>query len=145
MKRDPRVDAYINKASPFARPILKHLRKLVHAGCPDGAETIKWNMPHFEYHGLLCGMAAFKSHCAFWFWKRPLVLGPNSKRGMAQFGRLRSKADLPADRKLIGYVRKATEVNEAGAKSKTRSKPKKKSPRKARTASMLKRRDRRRG
>ena len=33
--RDLRVDAYISKAPEFARPILVHLREVVHAACPD--------------------------------------------------------------------------------------------------------------
>ena len=33
--KDPRVDAYIEKAQPFAQPILRQVRKAVHAGCPD--------------------------------------------------------------------------------------------------------------
>jgi len=40
-KKDPRIDAYIEKATDFAKPILRHLRKLVHAGCPDVEETVK--------------------------------------------------------------------------------------------------------
>jgi hypothetical protein len=40
-KTDPRVDACIARAADFARPILNHPRKLVHAGCPDVEETIK--------------------------------------------------------------------------------------------------------
>jgi hypothetical protein len=74
-KRDPRVDAYIDKSAPFAKPILKHLRKIVHAGCPDVEETIKWQFPHFDYKGIMCGMAAFKNHCAFGFWKGSLIFG----------------------------------------------------------------------
>ena len=67
--KDPRIDAYIAKSAAFARPILTHVRKLVHANCPDVAETIKWSMPHFEYKGgIFCGMAAFKAHCTFGFW-----------------------------------------------------------------------------
>ncbi len=34
--RNPKVDAYIEKAQPFAQPILAHLRKVIHAGCPRG-------------------------------------------------------------------------------------------------------------
>jgi uncharacterized protein YdeI (YjbR/CyaY-like superfamily) len=127
VKKDPRVDAYIGKAAPFARPILKRLRKIVHAGCADVQETIKWGMPHFDHKGLLCGMAAFKNHCALWFWKRELILGQKSERGMAQFGRLKSIDDLPEEKRLIGYVRKAAALNEAGIKPPPRSKPKKKS------------------
>jgi uncharacterized protein YdeI (YjbR/CyaY-like superfamily) len=128
VKKDPRVDAYIDKAAPFARPILKRLRKIVHAGCTDVHETIKWGMPHFDHKGLLCGMAVFKNHCAFWFWKRELILGKKSERGMAQFGRLKSTDDLPDEKRLIGYVRKAAALNEAGIKPRSRSKPKKKPP-----------------
>ncbi|MFN2541040.1 MAG: YdeI/OmpD-associated family protein [Chthoniobacterales bacterium] len=127
-KKDPRVDAYIAKAAPFARPMLKQLRKMVHAGCPDVQETIRWGMPHFEYDGLLCGMAAFKNHCALWFWNRELVLGANSERGMAQFGRIESINDLPDEKILIGYVHKAAAINQAGIKRPARSKPKKKLP-----------------
>jgi uncharacterized protein YdeI (YjbR/CyaY-like superfamily) len=128
VKKDPRVDVYIDKAAAFARRILKRLRKIVQKGCPDVQETIKWGMPHFEHHGLLCGMAAFKNHCAFWFWNRALVLGPDSERGMAQFGRLTSVDDMPDDKTLAGYVRKAAQLNEAGVKPPARPKPRRKAP-----------------
>ncbi len=68
-KTDPRVDAYIAKAAPFARPILSHLRALVHRAEPAIAETIKWGMPFFEREGIVCHMAAFKAHCAFGLWR----------------------------------------------------------------------------
>ena len=68
-KTDPRVDAYIKKSQPFAQPILKHLRKVVHAAVPDVQETVKWSTPHFDYKGPFCGMAAFKQHVGFGFWK----------------------------------------------------------------------------
>lgn len=69
---DKRVDAYIGKSQPFAQPILKHIRAVVHKACPNAEETIKWGCPHFEYSGaILCSMAAFKEHCAFGFRKAP--------------------------------------------------------------------------
>jgi hypothetical protein len=74
-KKDPRVDDYIKRAAPFARPILKHLRKIVHVGCPDVEETIKWQSPFFERKGIICFMAAFKQHCVFGFWKGSLIFG----------------------------------------------------------------------
>src|SRR4029077_19817563 len=74
-KKDPRVDAYFAKAAPFARPILRHVRKLVHQGCPEVEETMKWSMPHFEYLGIMLGMAAFKEHCSIGFWKGDLIMG----------------------------------------------------------------------
>src|SRR6266446_3677690 len=115
--KDRRVDAYIKRAAPFARPILKHLRKVVHAGCPDVEETIKWNSPFFEHKGIICFMAAFKQHCVFGFWKGAL----------GHFGRITSINDLAGAKTLTGYVRKAAELNEAGVrKSRPRSPAKQK-------------------
>jgi uncharacterized protein YdeI (YjbR/CyaY-like superfamily) len=124
--KDPRVDAYIAKAAAFAKPILNHVRGLVHDGCPDVQETIKWQMPHFEYKGVICGMAAFKQHCALIFWKRALIFGesPIKNRALGQFGRITSLADLPGDKILTGYIKKAVKLNEAGIKNPTHAKSK---------------------
>jgi uncharacterized protein YdeI (YjbR/CyaY-like superfamily) len=113
--KDPRIDAYIAKSAKFAQPILKHLRALVHAGCPDVVETIKWSSPHFDYKGMLCGMAAFKEHCAFGFWNRALKI-PGKEGAMGQFGSITALSDLPGDKVLIGYVREAARLNEIGKK-----------------------------
>ena len=86
-KKDPRVDAYIAKAPEFARPILKHLRAIVHEGCPEVEETMKWSVPHFDYMGPLAGMAAVKAHCAGGCWRGPLV-GPGTGEAMGQLGRI---------------------------------------------------------
>ena len=115
-KKDPRVDAYIKRAAPFARPILKHLRKIVQVGCPDVEETIKWRSPFFERKGAMCFMAAFKEHCAFGFWKGALIFGKENKGAMGHFGRITSISDLPDQKTLIGFVRKAAELNKAGVK-----------------------------
>lgn len=71
--RDKRVDAYIENAQPFAQPILRDIRDIVHAACPDVEETIKWSFPHFDYQGIMCSMASFKEHAAFGFWKGSLI------------------------------------------------------------------------
>lgn len=114
---DPRIDAYIAKAAPFARPILEHLRKLVHDGCPDVVETIKWSAPAFDFEGSLANMAAFKAHVAFGFWKGTLVFeSAKEKEAMGQFGRIASLDDLPADRTIVALVRKAAKLNASGAK-----------------------------
>jgi uncharacterized protein YdeI (YjbR/CyaY-like superfamily) len=114
---DPRVDAYIEKSAEFARPILTRLRRVVHRGCPEVVETIKWGMPSFEHHGILCGMAAFKEHCAFGFWNRALeIQDPGAKTAMGQFGRITSASALPKDEVLLGYVREAARLNETGQK-----------------------------
>jgi uncharacterized protein YdeI (YjbR/CyaY-like superfamily) len=117
-KRDPRIDAYIARSAGFAQPILNHLRALVHRGCPEVEETLKWSMPFFVYKEMLCGMAAFKQHATFGFWKYRLVVGKTGeKEGMGQFGRITSMKDLPAQKVLLGYIRKAVALNEAGIKA----------------------------
>ena len=109
---------------------MKHLRKVVHAGCSGVEETIKWGMPHFEYKGPMCGMAAFKQHCSFGFWKASLIFGSGGKQeeAMGHFGRITSLNDLPAEKILIGYVRKAAELNEKGIKATDRKKPGERKP-----------------
>ena len=137
-KKDPRIDAYIAKAPEFARPILKHLRAIVREGCPDVEETMKWSMPHFDYKGPLAGMAAFKAHCAFGFWKGSLVV-PGSGEAMGQFGRITKVADLPKDKVLVGCVKKAAKLNDEGVKVKRPLKhPKKEIPMPADLAAALK-------
>jgi len=129
--KDPRINAYIEKSADFAKPILKHLRKVVHAGCPEVKETIKWSMPHFDYKGVMCGMAAFKEHCAFGFWKESLILNrdrSDERSGMGSFGAIKSLADLPSEKTLIGYVKKAAALNDAGIKVPGRTQPKKREP-----------------
>src|SRR6476619_2470596 len=98
-KTDPRVDQYIAKSADFAKPILMHIRKVVHGACPDVEETMKWSFPHFDYKGMMCSMAAFKGHCAFGFWKSSLVLDqPAGDDGMGHFGKITSLRDLPPGR-----------------------------------------------
>jgi uncharacterized protein YdeI (YjbR/CyaY-like superfamily) len=113
-KRDPRVDAYITKAADFARPILVHIRSVVHGACPDVQEEMKWNVPHFMYKGMLCGMASFKQHATFGFWKHDLVTGSPRIEGSMGFGRLTKVSDLPPKAVLAGYVKKAMGLKDAG-------------------------------
>jgi len=114
---DPRVDAYIAKRREFARPILEHLRELVHRGCPEVVETIKWGMPAFEHHGPLANMAGFQAHCTFGFWKGKLVFDSDKEsEAMGQLGRLTALDDLPSDRRLVAWVKRAAKLNESGVK-----------------------------
>ncbi|MBK6405915.1 MAG: YdeI/OmpD-associated family protein [Holophagales bacterium] len=127
-KRDPRVDAYIAKSAEFAKPILQHLREVVHGACPEAEETVKWGMPHFLHEGILCHMAAFKAHCAFGFYKSALLFDdtPKQKEAMGDMGRITSVADLPPKKELVRLVRAARRLNEeriAAPRTKTGPKP----------------------
>ena len=121
--RDPRIDAYIENAPDFAKPILTHLRDLVHAGCPNVQETMKWSVPHFDYNGIMCTMACFKEHCAFGFWKAALILGEETgDQAAGNFGRIKKVSDLPSKRIMIGYIKEACRLNEEGVKAPMRRK-----------------------
>jgi len=124
-KKEKRIDAYILKSADFAIPILNHLRELVHLACPDVEEKIKWGMPFFDYKGEgLCNMASFKQHCAFGFWKASLMKDKalmdhaKSETSMGHLGRITSLADIPSDKKMIGYIKEAMKLNDAGVKVK---------------------------
>jgi uncharacterized protein YdeI (YjbR/CyaY-like superfamily) len=122
-QKDKRIDIYIARSQPFARPILKRLRSLVHKACPDVEETMKWSFPHFDYKGeMMCSMAAFKQHCAFGFWKASLlkdksfIANAKAEKAMGHLGRITSPGDLPPDRKLIASIKEAMRLNDAGIK-----------------------------
>jgi uncharacterized protein YdeI (YjbR/CyaY-like superfamily) len=120
VKKDPRVDAYIAKSADFAKPVLRHVRKLVHATCPTAEETIKWGSPFFVDRGILCGIAAFKQHCALIFW-RPEVRSSGSakgkpEKGLGDYGKITGLDDLPSDAELKRRLKLAMSLNATGVK-----------------------------
>jgi uncharacterized protein YdeI (YjbR/CyaY-like superfamily) len=123
-KKDPRVDSYLSNSADFAKPILTHLRQLVHRACPEVEETIKWGSPFFMYHGMLCNMASFKQHCAFGFWQPELRSEFGQSESAGQLGRITSVKDLPKDSDMVRYIKEAAKANEAKEKSPAKAKPK---------------------
>ncbi|MGN6616927.1 MAG: YdeI/OmpD-associated family protein [Ilyomonas sp.] len=119
---DPRIDAYIDKAADFAKPVLKHFREVVHKACPEVEETIKWGFPHFDYKGIMCSIAAFKNHCAINLWKASLMKDPEGilqvteRDAMGNFNKVTSLKDLPSDKILIAYIKEAARLNEENVK-----------------------------
>lgn len=116
---NPKIDVYIANSADFAKPILTHLRILVHEVCPEVEEGWKWSFPHFMYKGaILCSMAAFKEHCSFGFWKSALMEDPDNlftkqeRDGMGHFGKIHSLQDLPKDAILKKYIKAAMKLNE---------------------------------
>jgi uncharacterized protein YdeI (YjbR/CyaY-like superfamily) len=109
----PKVDAYLGKVQPFALPIMEHLRDLVHKGCPEVEETIKWSRPFFEHRGvILCNMSAFKEHCSFGFWGEEIGAVLREAKvlqedGMGSLGRITDLKDLPSDKRMLGWIRQA--------------------------------------
>ena len=129
-----RVDAYIEKAQPFARPILRKIREMVHAHHPEIGEAIKWGMPMFTYRGKnLCHMAAFKAHAAFGFWrregaeKREADARDDAAEGMGQFGKLTSVDELPPQAVIAELIDEGMALIDGAAKA--RAAPEKRPPR----------------
>src|SRR6266487_5898039 len=125
-KRDPRVDEYIEKSAAFARPILRHLRRVVHLGCPQVQETIKWSFPHFVTSGSCAAWprSSITAPSGFgkwsWFcWRQTC----KETRNGGHFGPITSLPELPPEKTLIGYVQKAADLNEAGTKSPSTQNP----------------------
>jgi uncharacterized protein YdeI (YjbR/CyaY-like superfamily) len=123
--KDKRIDAYIDQAQPFAKPILKKLRALIHKGIPEVEETMKWGMPFFEYKGPVCNFAGFKEHATFRFWKYQLMSDPGgllkeiaNKGGeaMGNLGRITRVENLPPDKVMIEFLKQARRINVEGLK-----------------------------
>jgi uncharacterized protein YdeI (YjbR/CyaY-like superfamily) len=120
---DKRIDEYIAKAEPFAKPILNHLRKLIHNNCKDVVETMKWSFPHFIYkEKTLFSMASFKQHCACGFRLASLMKDPqgllqtDDKTAMGSLGRITAIKDLPEDKILAQYIKESVQLTDQGAK-----------------------------
>jgi uncharacterized protein YdeI (YjbR/CyaY-like superfamily) len=121
IQKDKRIDEYISKSGDFAKPVLHHLRSLVHLACPNVEETIKWGFPHFDYKGMMCSMAAFKQHCAFGFWKTKLMKDAKEMMGqndyaMGHLGKIKSMKDLPPDKKITSWIKEAMKLNDDDVK-----------------------------
>ena len=117
------IDSYIKKSAEFSKPVLNHLRELVHKACPEVEEKMKWSFPHFDYKGeMMCSMAAFKQHCAFGFWKASLMKNSRKmfekygKTAMGHLGQIKSLKDLPPDKVLIASIKEAMKLNDDGVK-----------------------------
>lgn len=116
----PEFDAYIERAEPFARPILTHVRELFHEVYPDIGEAMKWSSPCFMHHGIVAGISAFKKHVRLGFWRGAELSDPRGywtpmgTTGVASRN-LESLGDLPPKRALVATIRAAVKLNEERA------------------------------
>lgn len=127
--RTAAIDRYIATAPAYARPILEKIREGFHAGCPEIEERIKWGHASFEYKGMLGGMAVFKKHVTFGFWKSRLMedfdkLFARGPKSSPMGARVESLADLPSKKVFVAYVREAKRLNDEGLKEPMRARPK---------------------
>jgi uncharacterized protein YdeI (YjbR/CyaY-like superfamily) len=128
VSREPRIDSYIAKAQPFARPILEHVRERVHAVLPEIEETVKWSMPAYTIGGkIVLIVAAFKGHAALNFWRgQELRSDAANADALGQFGKIKSIAELPSNAefdRLILEAAKLAKSAPAPRKTKHASRP----------------------
>ena len=129
-KTDPRIDVTIAAAAEFARPILRHLRALVHEACPAVEETMKWNHAAFVLDGkILCMVGTFKAHCTFGFWHKDAQRLVARELGKADdagglMGRITKIADLPDDATMRRYLKHAASLAGSDVPARPPRKPK---------------------
>jgi len=131
-QREKKIDDYILKSADFAKPVLMHIREVMHKACPDVVEAWKWSFPFFMYkNSLLCNMASFKQHCSMGFWQASLMKDPHhllrvqdEKTAMGNFGQITKLSDLPSDKILIEYIKQAMDLIDKGVKSPKKPAPK---------------------
>jgi uncharacterized protein YdeI (YjbR/CyaY-like superfamily) len=120
---DLKVTQYIENSEDFAKPILDHVRQLIHKNCPDVVESIKWAIPHFDYKGdFMCVLAAAKNHCSLTFIKSEFMSDPRFaggkkvKPGQRFMSKITTLSDLPSDKELVGFIKEAMDLNDRGVK-----------------------------
>ncbi|ADV84585.1 YdeI/OmpD-associated family protein [Terriglobus saanensis] len=131
--RNPVVDAQIASAAPFAKPILEHLRDVAHKALPDAVEEIKWGFPTLLVDGkIVCGMGAFKAHCAFRIAgseikEKVRAMGYDPDGSAGALGKITSLKDLPSERALVALIKEAAKAQlaakAAGPKKRATPKP----------------------
>ncbi len=119
MPTDQRVDQYIAKAPEFAKPILRYLRELIHEGCPDASEDIKWSRPGFLYRDkILYGLVAFKAHCSFYIFQPEIAKkledeGKHIDDSAGALSKITQVGGLPPRKELLRFIRDAARLLDA--------------------------------
>jgi hypothetical protein len=118
---DPRIDLYISKAAPFARPILEHIREMVHRAWPEVVETMKWSQPFFTHANgkIIVSLGAFKQHCRVGVHHGDAAGALREAAGyerdaVGSVVRIESLKDLPPNKVLVASIRQAAESAATG-------------------------------
>ncbi len=65
MKKNPTVDAYIEKFPKDTQVLLSNMRKIIKKAAPKAEETVKYGIPTFVQNGNLVHFGGFKNHVGF--------------------------------------------------------------------------------
>lgn len=113
--RDPRVDAYIDRAPDWQREIMRRVRDLLHEADPEIEETIKRTVqPYFVLQGNVCALLATKDHINLFLYD-PTVPDPagiiNQGHGNATGRAIQIYRDDPIDRPALTELLRAIVAN----------------------------------
>lgn len=99
-ERSPAVDRYLYHSPVAHRQALTTVRDLIHRVQPNVRESVQYNMPLFDYHGLLCGFAS-QPHAISLYCRGEIIERHRAQLGkvVASRGCLRFQTldDLPLD------------------------------------------------
>ncbi len=118
-RRDPRVDAFIERLPVWQQVIFRELRELIHEADPEIEETIKrTTQPYFVLNGNVCAFLAAKDHVNLFLYDpiAPdpdgiITAGHDNKTGrQISFGR---EAEIPRQ-SLLALLRAIAANNRAG-------------------------------
>ncbi|KQT22100.1 hypothetical protein ASG31_01805 [Chryseobacterium sp. Leaf404] len=122
-KYSPLVDDYIEKAPDFSKPVLNHIREVVHECYPEIEEAIKWKFPTFMYKGkILCSMVSFRQYCSMGFWLHDSMKTLKNldtdveKTNMFSLGKITGLKDVPSKPQLKKIILEAMELTDMGVK-----------------------------
>lgn len=95
------VDEYLLSLNGSAKVSLERLRKLIREAASQAKEMMRFNMPYYEYKGMLCAFAATQDYLSFYIlddeqlekYKRELS-GLSINKGCIRF---RDFAEFPED------------------------------------------------
>ena len=67
------VDTYIASLDESPKSSLQQLRRIILETVPGAEETMQYNMPYYDYHGMLCAFASQKRYMSFYLLNDEIV------------------------------------------------------------------------
>jgi len=109
------VDTLIESLDKPVAALAKELRRIIRKALPDATEDIKWGIPVYEQHGLICAIRPARDYIALQFYSAgtslddPLGLLEGTGKNMRHI-KIRTKADIKA-RIFTAWLKQAVKLS----------------------------------
>lgn len=115
------IDKRIADTGDWRGPMLTRIRALVHKAVPDVVEEWKWEVPVWEYDGIVCTGEAYKKVVKLTFPKGASLEDPAGLFNSSLEGKVRRAIDFPEGAEIdetafIELIRAAAALNSASKK-----------------------------